>query len=197
MAELVRAELNVKEIEFVSEAADVVRYTVKPNYRALGPRFGKAMPAAAAAIEALDPGHVAEMQRDERQLGVNVDGREHPLGAEDVSLVMEPLDGYQVEAEAGHAVALSLELDDELRREGLAREIVRAVQNARKEAGLDVTDRISLGLGGDEDLLEAARAHQDYLAGETLATAVAYDHGEPSAEAKIEGRTLLITIARD
>jgi isoleucyl-tRNA synthetase len=197
MADLVRAELNVKELEFVSDEADVVRYSVKPNYRELGPRFGKSMPAAAAAIEALDPGHAAEMQRGERQLGVNVDGREHQLGPDDVSLVMEPLDGYQVEAEAGHAVALSLELDDELRREGLAREIVRAVQNARKEAGLEVTDRISLGLGGDDDLLEAARAHQDYLAGETLATSVAYDHGEPSAEAQIEGRTLLIAISRD
>jgi isoleucyl-tRNA synthetase len=197
MVDLVQAELNVKGIEFVSDEADVVRYTVKPNYRALGPRFGKAMPSAAAAIEALDPSHVAEMQRGERQLGVNVDGREHPLEPEDVTLAMEPLEGYQVEAEAGHAVALSLELDDELRREGLAREIVRAVQNARKEAGFDVTDRISLELGGDGDLLDAARAHQDYLAGETLATSVSYDHGEPGAEASIEGRTLHITVTRD
>ena len=86
---------------------------------------------------------------------------------------MEPLEGYQVEAEAGHAVALALELDDELRREGLAREIVHAVQNARRDAGLEVTDRIALALGGDAELLDAARAHEDYVAGETLATAVA------------------------
>ena len=91
---------------------------------------------------------------------------------------MEPLEGYQVEAEAGRAVALALELDDELRREGLAREIVRAVQNARKEAGLEVTDRIALALGGDEELLAAARAHEDYVAGETLATSVGYEAGE-------------------
>ena len=70
---------------------------------------------------------------------------------------MEPLDGYEVEAEAGRAVALALELDDELRREGLAREIVHAIQNARKQAGLDVSDRISLTLGGDDGLVEAAR----------------------------------------
>ena len=88
--------------------------------------------------------------------------------------MMEPLEGYQVEAEAGHAVALALELDDELIREGLAREIVRAVQNARKEAGLEITDRIALQLGGDEELLAAARAHEDYVTGETLATSVAY-----------------------
>ena len=92
-----------------------------------------------------------------------------------MTLVMEPLEGYQVEAEAGRAVALSLELDDELIREGLAREIVRAVQNARKEAGLEISDRIELRLGGDEELLEAAREHEDYVTGETLATSVAYD----------------------
>ena len=92
---------------------------------------------------------------------------------------MEPLDGYQVEAEAGRAVALALELDDELRREGLAREIVHAVQNARREAGLEVTDRIELRLAGDAELLDAARAHEAYVAGETLATSVSYD-GEPA-----------------
>ena len=90
---------------------------------------------------------------------------------------MRPLDGYEVEAEAGRAVALALEIDDELRREGLAREIVHAIQAARKDAGLDVSDRIALTLGGDDALLEAARAHEGYVAGETLATSVAYDGG--------------------
>ncbi len=88
---------------------------------------------------------------------------------------MEPLEGYQVEAEAGHAVALALELDDELVREGLAREIVRAVQEARKQAGLEVSDRIALGLSGDDELLSAAREHEAYVTGETLATSIAYD----------------------
>jgi isoleucyl-tRNA synthetase len=110
---------------------------------------------------------------------------------------MEQLDGYQVEAEAGRAVALALELDDELRREGLAREIVHAVQNARKEAGLDVTDRISLTLGGDEELIAAARAHENYVAGETLATAVAYGGAEGATEAAIDGRRLRIGLERN
>ena len=100
---------------------------------------------------------------------------------------MKPLDGYRVEAEAGRAVALALELDDELRREGLAREIVHAVQSARRDAGLEVTDRIALTLGGDSELLDAARAHEAYLAGETLATAVGYD-GEPAAAATRDRR---------
>ena len=88
---------------------------------------------------------------------------------------MQPLEGYQLEREGSHAVALELELDDELRREGLAREVVHAVQNARKAAGLQVEDRIALGLGGDDELLAAAREHEGYVAGETLAVRVDYD----------------------
>jgi len=109
---------------------------------------------------------------------------------------MEPLEGYEVESEAGRAVALALDLDDDLRREGLAREIVHAVQNARKQAGLEITDRISLRLAGDEALLEAARAHQDYVTGEVLATQVAYADDDPAAEVTIEGKTLSIRVAR-
>ena len=209
LGELVAGELNVKELEFVSEEAELVRYQVKPNYRTLGPRFGSLMPNAAAAVEALDPSAVADAAAGRTRLGINVDGQEHELQPDDVTLVMKPLDGYQVEAEAGRAVALAVELDDELRREGLAREIVHAVQNARRESGLEVTDRIELGLAGDAELLDAARAHEAYVAGETLATSVSYD-GEPaqtspSADAKrsrrqamasIEGRELRIAVER-
>jgi len=194
--ELVAAELNVKELEFVSEEGELASYRVKPNYRALGPRFGKQMPAVAAAVEALDPAHAAEAARGERRIGVNVNGSEHELAPEDLNIVMEPLEGYEVEAEAGRAVALSLELDPELRREGLAREIVHAVQNARKQAGLEVTDRISLSLSGDEELLGAAREHEEYVAGETLATSVTYDGAEGVA-ALVDGRELAIAVSRD
>ncbi len=93
-------------------------------------------------------------------------------------MALQPLEGYEVEAEAGHAVALQLEIDEELRREGLAREIVRAVQIARKEAGLEITDRIALGLAGDAELLEVAREHEAYIVGETLASDFALDGAE-------------------
>ena len=109
---------------------------------------------------------------------------------------MKPLEGYQLEREGSHAVALELELDDELRREGLAREVVHAVQNARKAAGLEVEDRIELRLGGDDELLAAAREHEGYVTGETLATSVAYGDGDGGSAATIEGRELLIGLAR-
>jgi isoleucyl-tRNA synthetase len=192
-ADLVTAELNVKELDFVSEEADLVSYAVKPNYRALGPRFGKHMPQVAAAVAALDPKHVAEVMGNGGEVGINVDGREHTLGADEVTLSLQPLAGYEVEAEAGHAVALQLELDDELLREGLAREIVHAVQNARKAAGLDISDRIELALGGDEELLAAAREHEPYIAGETLAASVAYDAAD-TVPVRVDGRDLKIEV---
>jgi isoleucyl-tRNA synthetase len=194
-AELVKAELNVKELDFVSEEAELISYEVKPNYRSLGPRFGKRMPLVAAAVEALDAAHVAQVMADGGEIGINVEGDEHTIGADEVSLALQPLEGYEVEAEAGHAVALQLELDDELRREGLAREVVHAVQNARKEAGLEITDRIELALGGDADLIEAAREHEPYIAAEVLATSVTYDAAN-GALATIDGRDLQIAVAR-
>jgi isoleucyl-tRNA synthetase len=145
----------------------------------------------AAAIAALDPSRL----RAGGRVGINVEGNEHEIGLDDVQIVLQPLDGYQVERSGTHAVALNLELDDALRREGLAREVVHAVQAARKNAGLNVEDRIELTLGGDEELLAATRAHEDYVAGETLATSVTYD-GAGDLTTEIEGRRLLISVSR-
>jgi isoleucyl-tRNA synthetase len=195
LAAVALEELNVKELRYVSQADELGSYEVKPNYRALGPRFGKQMPQVAAAVAALDPEHVASALRDGGRIGISIDGHDHELDADDLMLAMRPLEGYQLEREGSHAVALELELDDELRREGLAREIVHAVQNARKGAGLQIEDRIELALGGDEELLAAARAFEDYLARETLAVAVAFD-GAAGGDVTIEGRPLAISVSR-
>ncbi|HEX8122287.1 MAG TPA: class I tRNA ligase family protein, partial [Solirubrobacteraceae bacterium] len=196
LADVVREELNVKELRFVDRADELGSYEIRPNYRTLGPRFGKQMPAAADAVAALDPGVVAEALREGRTVGVMVGGDEHPLGPDDLQLRLEPLEGYQLEREGSHAVALELALDDDLRREGLAREVVHAVQNARKAAGLEVEDRIALTLGGDADLLDAARAFESYVTGETLATALSYEANGAGETAVIEGRELTIALAR-
>ncbi|HET8823357.1 MAG TPA: isoleucine--tRNA ligase [Thermoleophilaceae bacterium] len=186
---LLKDELNVKSVRYVSEADELGSFELKPNYRALGPRFGKQMPQVAAAIAALDPARL----RAGDHVGINLEGHDHDIGPDDVTIVLQPLEGYQVERSGTHAVALNLELDDELRREGLAREVVHAVQAARKNAGLEVEDRIALTLGGDEELLAAARAHADYVAGETLATSLDFD-GAAGQRAEIEGRGLSISV---
>jgi isoleucyl-tRNA synthetase len=197
LSDLVTAELNVHELDFVSEEGELVKYTVKPNYRALGPRFGKRMPQVAAAVAALDPARVASTVAAGGEVGISIDGTDHSLGGDDLTMALAPLEGYEVEAEAGHAVALQLEIDEELRREGLAREIVRTVQNARKEAGLEITDRIALGLGGAAELLDVAREHQSYIAGETLAESVALGDGNGGAGsvATIDGHELRVSVS--
>jgi isoleucyl-tRNA synthetase len=196
---MIRDELNVRALRFIDSADELGSYELKANYRSLGPRFGKNMPAAAEAIAALDPAHVAVTFREGGTVGVFVDGREHELGAEDVALVMQPLEGYEVEREGAHAVALDLKIDEELRREGWAREVVRAVQNLRKDSGLTVGDRITLTLKGDEALLAAAGEWQAWIAGEVLATSIAFDGDGVGAAAgttdlSIDGLALHVAI---
>ncbi len=192
---IIRDELNVRELRFVSEADELGEVEVKPNYRTLGPRFGKDMPLVAAAVKGVDASHAAASLRDGLAVAISVAGHDHELGAADLLVAMKPLPGYQVEREGSHAVALELEVDEELRAEGWAREIVHAIQTARRDAGLEVSDRIVLSLDGDAQLLAAARAHQDYIAGETLAVRISYESRDGAEAARVEGRDLRLGVA--
>jgi isoleucyl-tRNA synthetase len=216
LVEIVREELNVRRVRFVEAADDLGEYEVKANYRTLGPLFGKDMPLAAEAISALDPARVAaavrvtesnggsgEGPKDARGKGIEiaVGDREHTLTAQDVILTMKAPEGYSVEREGAHAVALDLTIDKSLLREGRAREVVHAVQNARKTAGLEVEDRIDLVLRGDPALIEAVREHEAYVSGETLAVALSLLSDDPAAmdyseQADIEGLPLEIALRR-
>jgi isoleucyl-tRNA synthetase len=196
---LVRDELNVKRLRFVAAADELGNHQIKPNYRTLGPRLGKGMPQAAAAIAALDPAHVAASLRERKPVVISIDGHDHELTADDLLVSLAPLEGYGLERDGSHAVALELAIDGDLRAEWLAREIVHAVQAARKAAGLDVGDRIALGLDGDPDLLAAATAHAAYIAAETLALELTIGgalDGRAGEPITIDGRALRIAVAR-
>ena len=195
--DLVLDELNVKRVRYVSEADELGRFELKANYRTLGPRFGKDMPKVAAAVAGLDADHAARALRAGEEVHVAIDGRDHALTADDLQLALQPLEGYEIERAGTHAVALELTLDDGLRREALAREVVHAIQNARRDAGLEVQDRIALTLSGDDALLDAIRAHEPYVTGETLATSLDLDAGGANgATATIEGHELSIGLER-
>jgi isoleucyl-tRNA synthetase len=201
LVDVIREELNVEDVRFVAAAEELGSYEIKANYRTLGPKFGKEMPLAAQAIAALDPAHVAQTLRDGGILGISVGGREHPLAADDLLMTMRAPEGYSVEREGAHAVALDLEIDDHLREVGRAREIVHAVQNARKSAGLAVEDRIVLALGGDRLLLAAAESGREYLVGETLTRELSLGDGEGASldyteTAKVDGLELRIALSR-
>ncbi|MEI7559954.1 MAG: DUF5915 domain-containing protein, partial [Actinomycetes bacterium] len=196
LASIVQEELNVKTLEFASAADELAELEVKANYRTLGPKFGPDMPKAAAAVAGLDPAHVGQALKDGSAIHINVGGTEHLLAAEDLLITMQPLDGYQLEREGSHAVALDLNLDDDLMLEGLAREIVHAVQAARRDSGLDISDRISLSLGGDERLMEAADRHGDYIASEVLAEELTLRADSGESEVTIDGLTLSVSLER-
>ena len=150
LAELVRDELNVHELRFVSEADELGRGRDQAELPHAGPPLRQA--DAAGGGRGRRPGRgPCGVGAARRPVGINLGRRPRPRAdADDLLVTMKPLEGYQVEREGSHAVALELEIDDELRAEGWARDIVRAVQNARQDAGLEITDRIALTLDGDD-----------------------------------------------
>ncbi len=195
LADIVREELNVKELRFADAADDLGGSRSSPTTGRWGRASARTCHSPRRRSRRLDPGHVAEALRSGEPVHVNVGGREHPLAADDLAVAMKPLDGYQLEREGSHAVALELEIDEELELEGLAREIVHALQAARKQAGLEVTDRVVVGLRGDEQLMKAARAHAKYIEREVLASglevgAVAANH----VERDLDGHALELSV---
>jgi isoleucyl-tRNA synthetase len=178
---LVAEELNVHALDTLATEGELVDYTVKPNFRELGKRYGKATPAVAAAIGAADAAALAGELASAGTASVTVDGSPVVLSAADVIVTQTPRSGWAVAADGGETVALEVSLTPELRREGLAREVVRLVQDERKNAGLDVSDRISLWWQTpDAELSEALTEHGRLIAAEVLA--VTYTQGRPPGD---------------
>ncbi|HSG49364.1 MAG TPA: isoleucine--tRNA ligase [Longimicrobiales bacterium] len=166
--ELVRDELNVKGVAFLSSAAGLVTLTARPNYRALGPRFGKSTNDAANALRAL-PQDALERFRSGAEVTFELEGTVYPIQEGELELLEEAQGDLVVKSELGHTAALDPALDDDLREEGLARELVNRIQRLRKDSGLEITDRIVLGIFGPAEVQAAARRWADFIAGETLA----------------------------
>jgi isoleucyl-tRNA synthetase len=176
LLDLVAAELNVKQVGFAEGEAGLVGYRLAPNFRALGPQFGRDAQAVAAALRQAPADLAAELAprlRAGERVGLAVEGLGTvELGSEEVQVVEEPVTGWRVVRDGATTVALDLEVPPELRLEGLARDLVRAVQDLRKSAGLEVADRIELAVKADGEVADAVAAHRDYLLNETLATSL-------------------------
>ena len=166
---LLEAELNVKRVEFASSGDALVRLTAKPNFRALGRKFGKRTPLAAAAISAFSSEQLQAFERGE-PLFVTVDGETHQLTAEDLEIMKSASGELLVQQAGGFVTAIDPLVTDELRLEGLARELISRVQRMRKEARLAVSDRIRLAIWGEPDVLTAVTTHEDWIRSEVLAT---------------------------
>jgi isoleucyl-tRNA synthetase len=176
LLDLVAAELNVKQVGFAEGQDGLVAFRLEPRFRALGPRFGRDAQAVAAALRQAPPELAAELAprlRAAERVELEVEGLGRvQLGPDEAGVVEEPVTGWRVVREGATSVALDLEVSPELRLEGLARDLVRAVQDLRKAAGLAVEDRIELAVKAQGEVAAAVEAHRDSLLGETLATAL-------------------------
>ncbi len=199
LAGLIRSELNIKQVLFAGSADDLVRVSAKGNFRVLGKRFGKATPAAAAAIEALTSAQLQAFERGER-VTIVVDGVEHALEGEDFVLTRSAAGDLVVASDGVYVAAVDPLVTGELRREGIARELVSRVQRLRKDTRLAVSDRIRLLVGGVAEVKEAAREYQAWIAGEVLATVFDVEDSEtatPGSVVELDGLAAWITLERD
>lgn len=166
-------ELNVGSLESLADAGgDLVDHSAKGNFRNLGKRFGKQTPQVAAAIDAADAAAVAASLGSTGTATIEVDGSAVEVGPDDVIISERPREGWSVVNDQGETVALDLELDDELRLAGFAREAIRVIQEARKSSGLDISDRITLAWTATGQMAEALRTHETLIADEVLATSI-------------------------
>jgi len=171
------SELNVKKVEVATSADALVTLEAKPNFRALGKKFGKRTPLAADAVSQFTSEHLRRFEQGE-ELVVTVDGDSHEITADDLTIVRRASGALVVQEEHGYFAAIDPAVTSELRQEGMARELISRVQRMRRDAGLAVSDRIRLGIDGDAAVLEAATIHREWIAGEVLATDVVLG-GEP------------------
>lgn len=171
MAGIIKDEVNIKAIEYVSDETGIVDKKVKPNFPILGKKVGGLMKTVAAKVSAFDNESITAFERD-GQITIDIDGTPVTLVSEDLDILRSGIHGWEVETDFGISVAADTKITDDLRNEGLAREFVNRVQNMRKEADFDVTDRISIAWQGGQDIGRAVEAMAAYIAGETLATQV-------------------------
>ena len=165
--DLILSEVNVKELRFV-EGSGVLVKKVKCNFRTMGKKFGKLMKGIAAAMSALDQNQIAELETNGK-IAVDVEGNAVEVEAVDVEIISEDIPGWLVSNEGKLTVALEIELNDELRNEGMARELISRIQNLRKETGLEITDRIYVTLTPNEKVEKAVAGFADYIKSQVLA----------------------------
>ena len=175
VANLIKHEVNVKEIEFIDDASGILVKQIKPNFRTLGPKFGKQMKDIAAVINDFTQQDIQAFERQGTK-EITLDGEKLTLNLEDVEITSQDIEGWLVASSStGLVVALDATITDELRAEGIARELVNRIQNLRKDTGLEVTDRIRILLQKQDALEKAVRANEAYIKAETLANEILFE----------------------
>jgi isoleucyl-tRNA synthetase len=164
---LIKSEVNVKEIELLDDASDILVKQIKPNFKVLGPRFGKDMKAIAAAVGQLGQEDIQKIER-EGELMLELDNKSVTLQLTDVEITSQDIEGWLVASSGPLTVALDITIDEALKKEGIARELVNRIQNIRKESGFEVTDKIDIKILKDGFVESAVSSNEDYIKTETL-----------------------------
>ncbi|MAD97701.1 MAG: isoleucine--tRNA ligase [Flavobacteriaceae bacterium] len=167
VSELIKREVNVKEIELLTDASDILVKQIKPNFKVLGPKFGKEMRSIAAAVQQFTDKEINTVEK-EGQISLEINGNLITLERSDVEITSKDIEGWLVANEGTITVALDVTITEELKEEGIARELVNRIQNARKDSGLEVTDKIKLTIGKFGILEDAIEANKEYVMNETL-----------------------------
>ncbi|MBC2838015.1 isoleucine--tRNA ligase [Robiginitalea sp. SC105] len=167
VSDLIRSEVNVKEIELLDDASDILVKRIKPNFKTLGPRFGKDMKAIAGAVSRLGQEDIQKIEQ-EGEIVLDLENKNIILQLEDVEISSQDIEGWLVASAGPITVALDITIDETLRKEGIARELVNRIQNLRKESGLEVTDRIDIKFLKDETVENAVKSNLQYIKSETL-----------------------------
>lgn len=187
VADLIKSEVNVKEIELIDDASGILVKTIKPNFKRLGPRFGKQMKQVAALINTLEAEAIATIE-SKGELQLQVGEETITLLLDDVEIISEDIEGWLVATNAGLTVALDVNITDELKKEGLARELINRIQNQRKNTGFDVTDKIIIELQKDDILQEAVLENMLYIRNETLTESLNFvDNLDEGEELEFDG----------
>jgi len=194
--ELILSEVNIKEIEFITDTAGLLSKKAKPNFKTLGRRLGKQMKAAVEIISSLDQEAIAEIEKS-NQFNLELDGEVFELTMEDFEIVTEDIPGWQVATDGPLVVALDMTLTDELIAEGYARDLVNRIQNLRKQKNFNVTDRIHITVGITQDIENAIAGFSEYIRGETLADSLELATEVDGEEVEwIDGSRVVIDIRR-
>lgn len=194
--ELILSETNIKEIEFINDTAGIIKKKVKPNFKALGPKAGKYMKDVAAFINAMTQDELNTFETSGVAVFVK-DGFSLTITADDAEIIAEDVPGWQVTNMGRLTVALDINITEELRKEGLSREIINRIQNLRKDLGFEVTDKIKVTMFAEAELTDAAKSNLAYISTEILAESFEFGAGSPEGErAEIEEQELLISITK-
>lgn len=167
VSNLIKHEVNVKEIELLDDASDVLVKKIKPNFKVLGPRFGKDMKSIASAVMNFTAEDINKIEQN-GNFNVEINGKNVTLERDDVEITSQDIEGWLVANEGSLTVALDVTISDRLKKEGIARELVNRIQNLRKDSGFEVTDRIDVKLQKDEQVKQAVDSNIDYIKTETL-----------------------------